>query len=85
MNVGGNDAAATRDFAANQLGLEMLGGGTGCIGTPAQLTASLRQFETNSVDQTIFIQQGGNNQHEHRNGMPSPRRRRSTKKAPRAR
>ncbi|HEX9419942.1 MAG TPA: LLM class flavin-dependent oxidoreductase [Methylomirabilota bacterium] len=49
----------------DQLGLEMLGGGTGCIGTPAQLTASLRQFETNGVDQTIFIQQGGNNQHEH--------------------
>ena len=49
----------------DQLGLEMLGGGTGCIGTPAQLTASLRQFETNGVDQTIFIQQGGNNRHEH--------------------
>jgi alkanesulfonate monooxygenase SsuD/methylene tetrahydromethanopterin reductase-like flavin-dependent oxidoreductase (luciferase family) len=49
----------------DQLGLEVLGGGTGCIGTPAQLTASLRQFETNGVDQTIFIQQGGNNQHEH--------------------
>jgi len=49
----------------DQLGLEMLGGGTGCIGTPAQLAASLRQFETNGVDQTIFIQQGGNNQHEH--------------------
>ena len=49
----------------DQLGLEMLGGGTGCIGTPVQLTASLRQFETNGVDQTIFIQQGGNNQHEH--------------------
>jgi alkanesulfonate monooxygenase SsuD/methylene tetrahydromethanopterin reductase-like flavin-dependent oxidoreductase (luciferase family) len=49
----------------DQLGLEMLGGGTGCIGTPAQLTASLRQFEDNGVDQTIFIQQGGNNRHEH--------------------
>jgi len=48
-----------------QLGLEVLGGGTGCIGTPAQLTASLRQFEANGVDQTIFIQQGGNNRHEH--------------------
>jgi len=48
-----------------QLGLEVLGGGTGCIGTPAQLQASLRQFEHNGVDQTIFIQQGGNNRHEH--------------------
>jgi alkanesulfonate monooxygenase SsuD/methylene tetrahydromethanopterin reductase-like flavin-dependent oxidoreductase (luciferase family) len=49
----------------DQLGLEVLGGGTGCIGTPAQLQASLRQFEQNGVDQTIFIQQGGNNRHEH--------------------
>ena len=49
----------------DQLGLEVLGGGTGCIGTPAQLQASLRQFEHNGVDQTIFIQQGGNNKHEH--------------------
>ncbi len=49
----------------DQLGLEMLGGGTGCIGTPAQLRASLRLFEDNGVDQTIFIQQGGNNRHEH--------------------
>jgi alkanesulfonate monooxygenase SsuD/methylene tetrahydromethanopterin reductase-like flavin-dependent oxidoreductase (luciferase family) len=49
----------------DQLGLEMLGGGTGCIGTPAQLRESLRLFEDNGVDQTIFIQQGGNNRHEH--------------------
>jgi alkanesulfonate monooxygenase SsuD/methylene tetrahydromethanopterin reductase-like flavin-dependent oxidoreductase (luciferase family) len=49
----------------DQLGLEVLGGGTGCIGTPAQLQASLRQFEDNGVDQTIFIQQGGKNRHEH--------------------
>jgi alkanesulfonate monooxygenase SsuD/methylene tetrahydromethanopterin reductase-like flavin-dependent oxidoreductase (luciferase family) len=49
----------------DQLGLEMLGGGTGCIGTPAQLRESLRLFENNGVDQTIFIQQGGNNRHEH--------------------
>jgi alkanesulfonate monooxygenase SsuD/methylene tetrahydromethanopterin reductase-like flavin-dependent oxidoreductase (luciferase family) len=48
-----------------ELGLEMLGGGTGCIGTPAELRASLKQFEDNGVDQTIFIQQGGNNRHEH--------------------
>jgi alkanesulfonate monooxygenase SsuD/methylene tetrahydromethanopterin reductase-like flavin-dependent oxidoreductase (luciferase family) len=49
----------------DQIGLEVLGGGTGCIGTPAQLADSLRQFEANGVDQTIFIQQGGNNRHEH--------------------
>src|SRR5919197_782965 len=48
-----------------QLGLEVLGGGTGCIGTPAQLTESLAAFESHGVDQTIFIQQGGKNQHEH--------------------
>ena len=47
-----------------QLGLEVLGGGTGCIGTPAQLVESLAAFESHGVDQTIFIQQGGNNRHE---------------------
>src|SRR5438067_4373793 len=49
----------------DQLGLEVLGGGTGCIGTPAQLTESLAAFESHGVDQTIFIQQGGKNRHEH--------------------
>jgi alkanesulfonate monooxygenase SsuD/methylene tetrahydromethanopterin reductase-like flavin-dependent oxidoreductase (luciferase family) len=52
--------AAVRD----ELGLEMLGGGTGGIGTPDQLGAHLRQFAAAGVDQTIFIQQGGNNRHE---------------------
>jgi len=48
-----------------QLGLEVLGGGIGCIGTPAQLVESLAKFESSGVDQTIFIQQGGHNRHEH--------------------
>jgi hypothetical protein len=48
-----------------QLDLEVLGGGTGCIGTPDELRASLRAFEDYGVDQTIFIQQGGKNRHEH--------------------
>ncbi|HWN14318.1 MAG TPA: hypothetical protein VNU02_10670, partial [Candidatus Dormibacteraeota bacterium] len=48
-----------------ELDLEVLGGGTGCIGTPDELRASLRAFEEYGVDQTIFIQQGGKNQHEH--------------------
>ena len=43
----------------------MLGGGTGCIGTPAELRESLRTFQDAGVDQTIFIQQGGKNRHEH--------------------
>jgi len=47
-----------------ELDLDILGGGTGCIGTPAQLRESLRKFQANGVDQTIFIQQSGKNRHE---------------------
>jgi hypothetical protein len=43
----------------------VLGGGTGCIGTPDELRDSLRAFEEYGVDQAIFIQQGGKNRHEH--------------------
>jgi hypothetical protein len=49
----------------DQIGTDVLGGGTGCIGTPDQLRASLREFQAAGVDQTIFIQQGGKNQHDH--------------------
>jgi alkanesulfonate monooxygenase SsuD/methylene tetrahydromethanopterin reductase-like flavin-dependent oxidoreductase (luciferase family) len=48
-----------------QLGTEVLGAGAGCIGTPDELRASLRIFQEAGVDQTIFIQQGGKNRHEH--------------------
>jgi len=47
-----------------ELDLDLLGGGTGCIGTPAQLRESLQKFQVAGVDQTIFIQQGGKNRHE---------------------
>jgi len=33
------------------------------IGTPDQLRTHLRHFEESGVDQTVFIQQGGRNQH----------------------
>ena len=56
-----NRYLAVRD----QLGTEVLGGGTVCIGTPAELRRSLRTFQDAGVDQTIFIQQGGKNRHEH--------------------
>jgi alkanesulfonate monooxygenase SsuD/methylene tetrahydromethanopterin reductase-like flavin-dependent oxidoreductase (luciferase family) len=49
----------------DQLGTEVLGGGVGCIGTPAQLRETLDVFQAAGVDQTIFIQQGGRNRHEH--------------------
>jgi alkanesulfonate monooxygenase SsuD/methylene tetrahydromethanopterin reductase-like flavin-dependent oxidoreductase (luciferase family) len=49
----------------DQIGTEVLGAGAGCIGTPAQLRESLRIFQEAGVDQTIFIQQGGKNRHEH--------------------
>jgi hypothetical protein len=35
------------------------------IGTPDQLRIHLRHFEESGVDQTVFIQQGGRNQHKH--------------------
>jgi alkanesulfonate monooxygenase SsuD/methylene tetrahydromethanopterin reductase-like flavin-dependent oxidoreductase (luciferase family) len=34
------------------------------IGTPDQLRTHLRHFEESGVDQTVFIQQGGRNQHQ---------------------
>jgi alkanesulfonate monooxygenase SsuD/methylene tetrahydromethanopterin reductase-like flavin-dependent oxidoreductase (luciferase family) len=41
------------------------GGPTGGIGNPDEIRANLEKFEEMGVDQTIFIQQGGNNRHEH--------------------
>src|ERR1700732_4194532 len=35
------------------------------IGTPEQLRTHLRHFEESGVDQTVFIQQGGRNKHQH--------------------
>jgi alkanesulfonate monooxygenase SsuD/methylene tetrahydromethanopterin reductase-like flavin-dependent oxidoreductase (luciferase family) len=49
----------------DKIGTEVLGGGTGGIGTPDDLRAHLRGFEAAGVDQTVFIQQGGKNRHEH--------------------
>jgi alkanesulfonate monooxygenase SsuD/methylene tetrahydromethanopterin reductase-like flavin-dependent oxidoreductase (luciferase family) len=49
----------------DRIGVEFLGGGTGGIGTPAELREHLRAFEGAGVDQTVFIQQGGKNRHEH--------------------
>jgi alkanesulfonate monooxygenase SsuD/methylene tetrahydromethanopterin reductase-like flavin-dependent oxidoreductase (luciferase family) len=56
-----NKYLAVRD----ELGMEIMGGGTGGIGTPNQLREHLRKFADSGVDQTVFIQQGGNNRHEH--------------------
>jgi alkanesulfonate monooxygenase SsuD/methylene tetrahydromethanopterin reductase-like flavin-dependent oxidoreductase (luciferase family) len=41
------------------------GNATYGIGTPDELAAHLRRFAEANVDQTVFIQQGGKNQHEH--------------------
>jgi alkanesulfonate monooxygenase SsuD/methylene tetrahydromethanopterin reductase-like flavin-dependent oxidoreductase (luciferase family) len=49
----------------DKLGTEGMGGGTGGIGTPEQMREHLRAFQAAGVDQTVFIQQGGKNQHEH--------------------
>jgi alkanesulfonate monooxygenase SsuD/methylene tetrahydromethanopterin reductase-like flavin-dependent oxidoreductase (luciferase family) len=48
----------------DEIGTEVLGGGAGGIGTPEQLRRHLREFADAGVDQTVFIQQGGNNLHE---------------------
>ncbi|MGE3541402.1 MAG: LLM class flavin-dependent oxidoreductase [Candidatus Tectimicrobiota bacterium] len=44
--------------------LAEVGRGSG-IGTPAQVAEHLQKFAEAGVDQVIFIQQGGKNQHEH--------------------
>ncbi len=48
-------------FRGNQIPLP---GGSGGIGTPDQVRDAMHQFEEAGVDQTVFIQQGGNNRHE---------------------
>ena len=35
------------------------------IGTPDEFAAFLREFQAGGVDQVIFLQQGGNNRHDH--------------------
>ena len=44
---------------------QALTGGRGGIGTPDDLREHLRKFEQAGVDQVTFIQQAGNNRHEH--------------------
>ena len=41
------------------------GGPIGAIGNPDEVRANMEQYEAIGVDQVIFIQQGGNNRHEH--------------------
>ena len=37
---------------------------SGCVGTPEQIRAKLREYEGAGVDQVVFISQAGNNKHE---------------------
>lgn len=65
---GRSDIWANYTAVKNAIGegeLDFLGGGTDGIGTPGQLRAHLRRFSEAGVDQTVFIQQGGKNRHEH--------------------
>jgi alkanesulfonate monooxygenase SsuD/methylene tetrahydromethanopterin reductase-like flavin-dependent oxidoreductase (luciferase family) len=39
--------------------------GAGGIGTPDEIAANMRRFEEAGLDQVIFLQQGGKNQHSH--------------------
>ncbi len=52
------------DFKKNS-SPETWGGPTGGIGNPDEIRSNLEKFEEMGVDQVIFIQQGGRNQHEH--------------------
>ena len=47
-------------FRGNQIPMP---GGSGGIGTPDDVRTAMRTFEEAGVDQTVFIQQGGNNRH----------------------
>jgi alkanesulfonate monooxygenase SsuD/methylene tetrahydromethanopterin reductase-like flavin-dependent oxidoreductase (luciferase family) len=49
-------------FRGNQIPMP---GGSGGIGTPDHVRDAMRTFEEAGVDQAVFIQQGGNNRHEH--------------------
>ena len=62
---GRTDIWSHYEAVRDAIGLDMLGGGTGGIGTPAELREHLRQFADAGVDQTVFIQQGGRNKHAH--------------------
>lgn len=54
------DQFRSRDFE-----LPVMPGSLGGIGTPASVAEHCRVYEDAGVDQVIFIQQGGNNRHEH--------------------
>jgi alkanesulfonate monooxygenase SsuD/methylene tetrahydromethanopterin reductase-like flavin-dependent oxidoreductase (luciferase family) len=62
---GRTDIWARYEQVRDTVGLDFLGGGTDGIGTPDELRAHLRAFAEAGVDQTVFIQQGGRNRHEH--------------------
>src|SRR5579883_2600088 len=49
----------------DRIGMDAMGGGAGGIGTPEEMRRHLRGFQEAGVDQTVFIQQGGKNKHEH--------------------
>lgn len=62
---GRTDIWSHYEAVRDTVGLDFLGGGTGGIGTPDEVRAHLRRFVDAGVDQTVFIQQGGKNRHDH--------------------
>ena len=67
---GRTDIWAMYEKVKNAMGREGMaeagfGNATYGIGTPDEIAAHLRRFAEANVDQTVFIQQGGKNQHEH--------------------
>ncbi|MEE9281235.1 MAG: LLM class flavin-dependent oxidoreductase [Myxococcota bacterium] len=65
----GYDPAVAIAVQQETLGAKIAAGETqglrGAIGTPDQLREFLRRYEEAGVDQVIFVQQAGKNQHEH--------------------
>ncbi len=51
-------------FKSSPIQLPGLGAESGCVGTPDQIRARLREYEEAGVDQVVFISQAGNNKHE---------------------
>jgi len=62
---GRTDIWANYERVRDSVGVDFLGGGTGGIGTPDEIARHLQSFTDSGVDQTVFIQQGGNNKHAH--------------------
>ena len=56
---------STYEAVRDELGPDVLQGRDGGIGTPDELRARLKIYQDAGVDQTVLVQQGGRNRHDH--------------------